>query len=82
MMLATSTFLVGGYIPQCDDSGDYAAVQCQGGTGYCWCADTTTGEPQHMQPDIQVATVQEDTSIVLHLPLLGDKSRCRAVASI
>lgn len=38
-----STAGVGGYIAQCDEAGNYRAVQCSGGTGYCWCADTVTG---------------------------------------
>ncbi|XP_048214590.1 thyroglobulin [Perognathus longimembris pacificus] len=28
------------YLPQCQDSGDYAAVQCDLWQGQCWCVDT------------------------------------------
>ncbi|XP_068447054.1 nidogen-2 [Clinocottus analis] len=30
---------VGAYVPQCDDNGQYAALQCHGSTGHCWCVD-------------------------------------------
>ncbi|XP_072125175.1 nidogen-2 isoform X11 [Mobula birostris] len=29
--------LVGLYIPQCDDEGNFRSMQCHGSTGYCWC---------------------------------------------
>lgn len=29
----------GSYSPTCDDGGGYAALQCHGSTGYCWCVD-------------------------------------------
>lgn len=28
------------YLPQCQDSGDYAPVQCDLGREQCWCVDT------------------------------------------
>ncbi|XDV42943.1 hypothetical protein PO909_011511 [Leuciscus waleckii] len=32
--------LVGGFIPQCDDEGQYRPQQCHGSTGHCWCVDS------------------------------------------
>ena len=32
-------FLVGAYIPQCTETGEFVAKQCHGSTGYCWCVD-------------------------------------------
>ncbi|XP_056123219.1 nidogen-2 isoform X2 [Rhinichthys klamathensis goyatoka] len=32
--------LVGGFIPQCDDEGQYRSQQCHGSTGHCWCVDS------------------------------------------
>lgn len=41
-MLSSSetTLAVGAYVPQCTAGGEYAARQCHGSTGYCWCVDT------------------------------------------
>ena len=39
----TTRPMMGAYVPQCDSAGNFAAVQCHGSTGQCWCADTQTG---------------------------------------
>ncbi|XP_067895206.1 uncharacterized protein nid2a isoform X2 [Heterodontus francisci] len=31
--------LIGVYIPQCDEEGNFRPLQCQGSTGHCWCVD-------------------------------------------
>jgi hypothetical protein len=33
---------IGGYVPQCDERGDFISTQCNGGTGYCWCVETVS----------------------------------------
>jgi len=35
--------MIGGFVPRCDDNGDYSKIQCSGSTGMCWCANTKTG---------------------------------------
>ncbi|XP_037552667.1 nidogen-2 [Nematolebias whitei] len=32
--------LVGAYVPQCDEHGQYQPQQCHGSTGHCWCVDS------------------------------------------
>uniref|UniRef100_A0A3Q3ANY0 Thyroglobulin type-1 domain-containing protein n=1 Tax=Kryptolebias marmoratus TaxID=37003 RepID=A0A3Q3ANY0_KRYMA len=32
--------LLGAYVPQCDEHGQYQPQQCHGSTGYCWCVDS------------------------------------------
>jgi len=39
--------LVGSYVPQCDDSGNYKSFQCHGSIGSCWCADNSGIEIQN-----------------------------------
>ncbi|XP_062417347.1 nidogen-2 isoform X2 [Pungitius pungitius] len=36
--------IVGAYVPQCDDNGQYTSLQCHGSTGHCWCVDSTGQE--------------------------------------
>ena len=34
-----ATGLIGEFVPQCEDDGSYAPMQCWASTGYCWCVD-------------------------------------------
>ena len=40
-----SSDVIGVYVPQCDENGNYLSVQCHGSTGYCWCVNTDNGWP-------------------------------------
>jgi hypothetical protein len=42
--LAATTTMIGSFVPQCDERGNYEPVQCHGSTGYCWCSDTEGNE--------------------------------------
>ncbi|XP_061909994.1 nidogen-2 [Entelurus aequoreus] len=32
--------LVGAFVPECDDNGQYTPQQCHGSSGHCWCVDS------------------------------------------
>ncbi|XP_056882959.1 nidogen-2 isoform X18 [Takifugu flavidus] len=36
--------ILGVYLPQCDDNGQYIPQQCHGSTGHCWCVDSNGRE--------------------------------------
>ncbi|XP_076838202.1 saxiphilin-like [Brachyhypopomus gauderio] len=37
---ALDKHLLGNFIPECDEKGNYTPQQCHGSTGYCWCVDS------------------------------------------
>ena len=56
-----STSLVGAYIPQCQDDGNFSPVQCHGSTGYCWCVNVRTGVPisDLVAPGVDISCTSE-----------------------
>lgn len=42
--LAATENLMGAYVPQCDERGNFEPIQCHGSTGFCWCSDTEGNE--------------------------------------
>ncbi|XP_049319669.1 nidogen-2 isoform X14 [Astyanax mexicanus] len=38
--------LVGAFVPECDEQGQYRPQQCHGSTGHCWCVDIRGQERQ------------------------------------
>jgi len=36
---ATQNPKVGSYIPRCKGDGSFENIQCEGGSGHCWCVD-------------------------------------------
>ena len=54
----SSSGLLGAYIPQCEENGDFSQIQCH--EGYCWCVDVKTGkattQPARSQPVCNATT--------------------------
>ncbi|CAD5231575.1 unnamed protein product [Bursaphelenchus xylophilus] len=38
-------FTLSGYVPECDENGNYRFMQCDKTSGSCWCVDIHTGNP-------------------------------------
>ena len=36
--------VLGAFVPQCDEQGQYRSQQCHGSTGHCWCVDSSGRE--------------------------------------
>uniref|UniRef100_A0A7N5ZTL7 Nidogen 2a (osteonidogen) n=1 Tax=Anabas testudineus TaxID=64144 RepID=A0A7N5ZTL7_ANATE len=62
--------IVGAYVPQCDDDGQYTPQQCHGSSGHCWCVDSrgqeragTRTPPGRPAVDFHVAPTQRPESV-------------------
>lgn len=36
--------MVGAFVPECKENGNYEKKQCHGSTGHCWCVEPVTGQ--------------------------------------
>lgn len=61
--------VIGSYVPQCDEAGNYEPVQCHGSTGYCWCSDTQGNEIENTRSrgpvDIDTCSAATHTTATL-----------------
>ena len=56
---AQNTTLLGVYIPQCEDNGQFSQMQCH--ERYCWCVDVLTGKALS-QPVLGTVTCSNSSS--------------------
>ncbi|XP_075057685.1 uncharacterized protein LOC142143610 isoform X2 [Mixophyes fleayi] len=72
--------LLGAYVPQCDEKGDYSPQQCHGSTGYCWCVNANgeeiagTKTPPGQTPTTCGAPVVDTPCLKERKKLIGDKT--------
>ncbi|XP_044148301.1 saxiphilin-like isoform X11 [Bufo gargarizans] len=45
-VLGAATPILGAFVPDCDEKGDYRPKQCHGSTGHCWCVSKDGKEIQ------------------------------------
>lgn len=38
-------FALNGFVPECDENGNYRFMQCEKSSGSCWCVDVNSGLP-------------------------------------
>ena len=66
--------LIGEFVPQCEEDGSFATIQCWGSTGECWCVDEygieipgTISSPGQGMPDcpstIDACTLSPDPGV-------------------
>ncbi|XP_043926434.1 thyroglobulin-like [Protopterus annectens] len=55
--------MLGAFVPQCDEKGDYLPKQCHGSTGHCWCVDRNgtriAGTLRHGDATCQATDIQK-----------------------
>jgi len=56
--------LIGAFVPQCQEDGAFAARQCHGSTGYCWCSSASGRQLRSPTRDGSVS--EEDCTAVRH----------------
>ncbi|OQV20114.1 putative SPARC-related modular calcium-binding protein 2 [Hypsibius exemplaris] len=56
------------YVPNCDQSGSYANVQCHSATGFCWCVHPENGKPI---PQTSTHNSQPNCNLPAARPLRG-----------
>ncbi|XP_040283641.1 uncharacterized protein LOC120997603 isoform X5 [Bufo bufo] len=63
--------MVGAFVPDCDEKGEYRPKQCHGSTGYCWCVSKDGKEiqgtrvaPGQSPPTCQDTVLSAETSCI------------------
>ncbi|XP_063296068.1 nidogen-2 [Pelobates fuscus] len=72
--------LLGSFVPDCDDQGNYSPLQCHGSTGYCWCVNErgeeregTKTAPGRPQPQCQTPPEKTTPCLVERRRLLEEQ---------
>uniref|UniRef100_A0A8C1GIX5 Nidogen 2a (osteonidogen) n=1 Tax=Cyprinus carpio TaxID=7962 RepID=A0A8C1GIX5_CYPCA len=58
--------LIGAFIPQCDEEGQYRPQQCHGSTGHCWCVDSRGQERAGTRTPPGAPTINCDEPVGIH----------------
>ncbi|KAJ7991014.1 hypothetical protein DPEC_G00292830 [Dallia pectoralis] len=67
--------IIGGFVPQCDEQGQYRTLQCHGSTGHCWCVDNRGQERAGTRKGPGAGHPNCDEPVVV-LPTLRPESVC------
>ncbi|XP_044148291.1 thyroglobulin-like isoform X2 [Bufo gargarizans] len=70
-VLGAATPILGAFVPDCDEKGDYRPKQCHGSTGHCWCVSKdgkeiqgTRAAPGQTPPTCEDRVLSAETSCI------------------
>ncbi|CAK0883825.1 unnamed protein product, partial [Prorocentrum cordatum] len=74
--------LIGAFEPQCQEDGAYAAWQCHGSTGYCWCSSASGRQvPGTLRGPSEGGSFSKEDCVAVRLKEEEKKEAAESVAS-
>nr|AAF02722.1 equistatin precursor [Actinia equina]AAO12123.1 equistatin [synthetic construct] len=90
LQASANSGLIGTYVPQCKETGEFEEKQCWGSTGYCWCVDEDgkeilgtkiRGSPDCSRRKAALTLCQMMQAIIVNVPGWCGPPSCKADGS-